>query len=71
MHISPVHIEKNRINRNYNVLLFLLPALVFGVILSLYAFTNFTFSNKASQESSQVVLGEDSGLDKQDQTIPK
>lgn len=65
MHITPVHIEKNRINRDYNVLLFLLPALVFGLVLSLYLIgRNAIESGKFAQSQSTAILGEESELDK-------
>ncbi len=65
MHTTPVHIEKNRINRNYNVLLFLLPALVFAMVLSLYVLRrNAIETGRVTQNPATTVLGEESELDK-------
>ncbi len=65
MHTTPVHIEKNRINRNYNVLLFLLPALVFGLVLSLYLIRrNAIESGRFTQSQDTAILGEEAALDK-------
>ncbi len=64
MHITPVHIEKNRINRNYNVLLFLLPALVFGLILSLYVVRKNALEASRLTEGNTRVLGNETPLDK-------
>lgn len=72
---EPVHLHTNRLNRNFNVFLLLIPSIVFILVLaSLYI--NYARRYKRQEiaiktESTSSVLGEESDLDNTEQKLSK
>ena len=63
MNFQPVHIYKNRLDRNLNIFLLFIPAVIFVLILLLF----FSKYNQAHlpRDENETVLGEEvEGLDR-------
>jgi len=65
MNFQAVHIYTNTTNRNLNVLLLLIPSLIFAIVISIYIFSLRTDEPEIASTNEPQVLGEEEGgLDK-------
>lgn len=72
---EPVHLHTNRLNRNVNVFLLLIPTIVFIFVLALL-YINYKVNPQkqqiaVEQNPETAVLGEESGLDNSHEKVPK